>query len=91
MGERGHNGHGWRMLRRATLSAEFLVCGICRKPIDKSLRFPHSMSPTVDLILPWSRGGLAEVGNVRPAHLGCNSRRGAGAAPKRSWITDDQP
>ena len=91
MAERGHNGHGWRTLRRAVLSAEFLVCGICHAPIDKSIPWPDPWSPSVDLIRSWKRGGIPEPGNVRPAHLGCNSRRGAGATPTRRWTTTDQP
>jgi len=79
------------MLRKATLAGEWLVCGICHHEIDKTIPYPHPMSPSVDLIVPWKLGGRPEPGNVRPAHYGCNSRRGAGRDPKRRWTTTDEP
>jgi len=91
MAGRGHTGHGWRMLSKAVLSPEFLVCGICYGEIDKTIPWPHPMSKSVDLIVPWKKGGRPEPGNVRPAHLGCNSRRGAGGTPSRRWTTTDEP
>lgn len=90
MAERGHNGHYWRMLSKATLAADDLYC-FCGLPIDKTIPWPDRWSKSVDLIVPWAKGGQPVPGNVRPAHLGCNSRRGAGRPPKRRWVTDDQP
>ena len=28
------------------------VCGICGQPVDKSLRYPHPLSPVIDHIIP---------------------------------------
>jgi hypothetical protein len=95
MAKRGHNGHGYRQIRHAVLYApEFIVCELpgCHKLIDRSLRWPHPMSPTADMIVPFARGGdPKDPHNYRPAHYGCNSRRGAGNAVQRSWITDESP
>lgn len=41
------------------------VCGICDEPVDQTLKFPDRMSPSLDHILPLSRGGHHVGGNVR--------------------------
>lgn len=33
------------------------VCAICGKPVDKTIKSPHPMSPTVDHIIPIARNG----------------------------------
>lgn len=92
MAGRGHNGAAWRAMRTAVLSADPLVC-FCGRAIDKRLRWPHPGSPTVDLIVPWSRGGdPLNPANLRPAHLWCNTSRGAGRTPvRRQWTSVDTP
>lgn len=52
-------------------------CGLCGAPVDMSLRFPDSGSPSVDHVTPLSRGGADAPSNVQLAHLGCNSSKGA--------------
>lgn len=53
---------------RARVLAESTVCWICGRP----------GSDTVDHVVPVARGGSHDAANLRPAHLGCNSSRGAG-------------
>lgn len=53
------------------------VCALCRRPVDLRLKPPDSMSMTLDHVLPLSRGGKHERGNVQLAHWACNSRKGA--------------
>lgn len=49
------------------------VCGICGKPVDKSLRYPHPLSPTVDHIIPINKGGHpSDLDNLQLAHFTCN-------------------
>lgn len=49
------------------------ICGICGKPVDKSLKYPDPMSPTVDHIIPLSRGGdPSALDNLQLAHRCCN-------------------
>lgn len=60
------------------------VCQLCGGRIDPDLAGPHSMSKTTDHIMPLSKGGLHEIGNLQSAHLGCNISKGnryAGASP----------
>lgn len=63
---------------RRTALASADVCAICGLPIDKSLRFPHPMSATVDHIIPISRGGHpSDPQNLQAAHLICNQMKAA--------------
>jgi len=50
-------------------------CGICRKAIGKSFRWPDPRSKSIDHIVPISEGGEDTAGNKRAAHLGCNCAR----------------
>ena len=52
------------------------TCGICGRPVDKALKFPDPMSPTVDHIIPIARGGHpSAIENLQLAHLCCNQRK----------------
>lgn len=52
------------------------VCGICGQPVDKSLKFPHPMSATVDHIIPIERGGHpSAIENLQLAHFACNNAK----------------
>jgi len=49
------------------------VCGICGKPVDFSYKNPHPLAPTVDHIIPVSRGGHpTDISNLQLAHRCCN-------------------
>ncbi|MGH3584753.1 MAG: HNH endonuclease [Pseudonocardia sp.] len=52
------------------------TCQLCRLPIDPSVAWPDSASPSLDHIIPLSRGGAHAMANVQSAHLGCNSSKG---------------
>lgn len=57
-------------------------CWLCHGPIDRTLRAPHLLSGTCDHVVPLTKGGSDEDTNLKAAHFGCNSRRGAGLASK---------
>ena len=49
------------------------ICGICGRPVDKSLRYPDPMSPCIDHIIPIDRGGHpSDIDNLQLAHWKCN-------------------
>lgn len=53
------------------------ICGICGKPVDKSIKYPDPMSPTVDHIIPVSRNGdPVSLDNLQLAHRYCNRKKG---------------
>ena len=52
------------------------VCGICGKPVDKDLRYPHPLSPCVDHIVPVAKGGHpSNLDNLQLAHWTCNRQK----------------
>lgn len=58
---------------KAKILATQTVCGICGKPVDKSFKFPHPLSPSIDHIVPVSKGGHpSDIGNLQLTHLCCN-------------------
>lgn len=66
----------YRRNRAKTLAGDNLTCAWCNKPIDKTLKAPHPMSPSTDHITPIKHGGHNH-GPLQPMHLACNSQRGA--------------
>lgn len=55
-------------------------CGICGKKISKKSVYPHPMSPSLDHVIPMSRGGGHLYANVQAAHFVCNTLKGNGSA-----------
>ena len=53
------------------------VCGLCREPVVRELRWPDPGSASLDHVVPLSLGGAHSRENTRIAHLSCNVRRGA--------------
>lgn len=54
-------------------------CGICGDPVDLSFSpgISKSNKPSIDHVIPRSRGGSDDLDNLALAHMGCNSRRKA--------------
>jgi len=49
------------------------ICGICGQPVDKTLKYPHPMSPCIDHIIPIDRSGHpSDISNLQLAHWKCN-------------------
>lgn len=51
-------------------------CGICGKPVDFSLKYPHPLSPCIDHIIPIAKGGHpSDIDNLQLAHWTCNRQK----------------
>ena len=58
---------------RKKILATQTICGICGKPVDRSLKYPDPGSPTIDHIVPITRGGHpSALENLQLAHFRCN-------------------
>lgn len=66
----------YRRARARVLAPARIWCALCGEEIDKSYRAPHPLSPTADHVHAVAAGG-SNLGPLVPAHLGCNSSRGA--------------
>lgn len=92
--------HGWaeatyRKARKKIFATQS-ICAICGRPVNFDLRFPDPWSPTVDHIVPVSKGGNpADIANMQLAHLQCNrlkaSKTHLVAAVKKSFGNRDLP
>ena len=52
------------------------VCGICGKPVDFNLKYPHPLSSCVDHIIPVAKGGHpSDIDNLQLAHWTCNRQK----------------
>ena len=51
-------------------------CGICGKAVRRGAGWPHPKSPSLDHIVPLTKGGRHSPDNVQLAHLGCNTSKG---------------
>ena len=52
------------------------VCGICGRPVDFSLKYPHPMSPCIDHIVPVAKNGHpSDIDNLQLAHWTCNRQK----------------
>ena len=68
--------------RRRVFERDTWVCWLCGMPTlpDKAktlgTRSPHPMAPTLDHVVPVSKGGEHSESNLRCAHFMCNALRG---------------
>ena len=70
----GHRG-AYEKARQKILKTQ-TICGICGKPVDFSYKYPHPLSPTVDHIIPVSKGGHpSDLQNLQLAHRCCNREK----------------
>jgi 5-methylcytosine-specific restriction endonuclease McrA len=52
------------------------MCGICGNEVDKRLKYPDQLSPTIDHIIPLAKGGHPfAIENLQLAHRTCNRQK----------------
>lgn len=54
------------------------LCQLCGEEVDRDLKWPDPKSASLDHVVQIARGGQHIRSNCQLAHLGCNSRKGAG-------------
>lgn len=53
------------------------TCAICGGIVDKSIKAPDPMSPSIDHIIPVARGGHpSDISNLQLTHRACNRAKG---------------
>lgn len=79
----------WRRLREGRIAANGFedidptavferdgwACGICGGPVKRGCHFQDPLAPTIDHIIPVSKGGPHTMANVQCAHRECNTRK----------------
>lgn len=50
-------------------------CGLCRKRVGRTFRWPDQRAASLDHVIPLAKGGRDEAANVQLAHLGCNIKK----------------
>lgn len=70
------NAYAGAVNRSAIYARDGYRCHICRKPLDMDAEVPAPLAPTIDHLIPLSKGGTHEAANVKAAHYICNVRRG---------------
>lgn len=73
---RGARGETQRFTIYDLIKSSGSRCAICAEAIDVTLHYPDAHSPSVDHIIPLSKGGAHTLENARATHLVCNMRRG---------------
>lgn len=69
---------------RAVAERDRWCCWLCGEPVPAGARPGDPNAPTVDHVVPRSRGGHGRPDNLRLAHRRCNQRRSS-AAPVLTW------
>ena len=63
-------------INKKKIYATQTVCGICGKPVDFSLKYPHPLSACIDHIIPIAKGGHpSDISNLQLAHWCCNRQK----------------
>ena len=66
------------------------VCGICGKPVDFGLKYPHPLSPCIDHIIPIAKGGHpSDINNLQLAHWTCNRQKSDKLIKRRDKEKDE--
>lgn len=65
-----------RAARLAIYERDNWTCHLCNEPVDFEAPCTSNRYPSLDHLVPRSKGGTDEPDNLRTCHRACNSRRG---------------
>ncbi len=68
---------GVRVVAAVIFDRDEWTCGLCGEPVDHAVAYPDPLSPSLDHVVPLSKGGTHAEANVQLAHLHCNIAKGA--------------
>lgn len=72
--------------RREIAQRDRWICQLCYGKVDKSLKFPHPGSMSLDHVIPLGKGGPDTKQNVVLVHFGCNSSKRDGNVPQQQRL-----
>lgn len=58
--------------REQIFERDQFTCHLCNQPLNMNARFPNLDYPTIDHVIPLSKGGSDALDNIKAAHFGCN-------------------
>ena len=70
--EEGKRGY----LRTEICERDGWICQICKEPVERTAHHPNPLAPSLDHIIPVSKGGSSNPSNLQLTHLRCNLKRG---------------
>lgn len=74
---------------KARIYATQNICGICGKPVDMSLKYPHPLAKCIDHIIPVAKGGHpSDISNLQLAHWTCNRQKSDKLFKDKGLVTD---
>lgn len=86
---KGHRG-AFEKNREIILKTQ-TICAYCGQPVDFSLKYPHPMSPSVDHIIPVSKGGHpSSLDNLQLMHRACNREKSDRLVPSNQRKKGDE-
>lgn len=76
---------------KARIYATQELCGICGKPVDKTLKYPNPLSKCIDHIIPVSKGGHpSDIDNLQLAHWTCNRQKSDKLIERRGLVLTEE-
>lgn len=73
------------VVSRVVFERDGWMCWLCSEPLDRMARHPSPLAPTLDHVVPVSKGGPHTYANIRAAHSRCNMKRGNREPTPDGW------